>query len=218
VVLARHLPVLVTDFDHRLLLLVGAVDDDLPREARDLVHFLVIRHVGDEVLVLHGARILGEDRERVRIPLDQDLARPDWSAVADLQAGAIDDGIPLAVATLVVLHDERPGPIHDDQLALRLLGAAPLGLDDLQTLIPDRAGVLGVERRLLRHPRRRPADMERPHRQLRAGLADGLRRDDADRETQLDQPPRRHIPADTPRVKVEQRTVDEPFRSAPCLQ
>ena len=77
VVLARHLAGLVADLDQRLLLLVRAVDDDLPRQAGDLVHFLVIRDVGDEVLVLHRARILGEDRERVGIPLDEDLARLD---------------------------------------------------------------------------------------------------------------------------------------------
>ena len=33
--------------------------------------------------------------------------------------------------------------------------------------------------------RRRAADVERPHRQLRAGLANRLRRDDADRLPEL---------------------------------
>ena len=33
---------------------------------------------------------------------------------------------------------------------------------------------------LLRAPRRRTTDVEGPHRELRAGLTDGLRRDDAD--------------------------------------
>ena len=65
------LPALVADLDRRLLLLVGAVHDDLPRQAGDLVHFLVIRDVGDEVLYADRARVLGEDRERVRIPLDE---------------------------------------------------------------------------------------------------------------------------------------------------
>ena len=43
-----------------------------------------IRDVADEVLVLHRARILGEDRERVRIPLDQDLTDFDLLAVGTL--------------------------------------------------------------------------------------------------------------------------------------
>src|SRR5262249_24420165 len=148
VVLARHLAALVADLDRRLLLLVGAVHDDLPREAGDLVHFLVIRDVGNEVLVFHAARILGEDRERVGIPLDEHGALLDHLAVAHLEARAVDDRIALAIATLGVLDDDRAGAVHDDELALAV-GAGGLGLDDLQALIADRAGVLRVERRLL---------------------------------------------------------------------
>ena len=70
-----------------------------------------------------------------------------------------------------------------------------LGLDHLQALVADRAGVLGVERGLLADPRRRAADVERPHRQLRARLADRLRRDDADRQAQLDELARRQVAA-----------------------
>ena len=55
--------------------------------------------------------------------------------------------------------------------------------------------MLGVERRLLADARRRAADVERAHRQLRAGLADGLRRDDADREAELDQLAGREVAA-----------------------
>ena len=76
----------------------------------------------------------------------------------------------------------------------RVLGPA-LGLDHLQALVADRAGVLGVERRLLGDARRRAADVERAHRQLRAGLADRLRGDDADRQAELDQPPGREVAA-----------------------
>ncbi len=78
-------------------------------------------------------------------------------------------------------------------LALRRPGA--LRLDHLQALVADHAGVLRVERRLLLTPRRRAADVERAHRQLRARLADRLRRDDADREAELDEPPGREVAA-----------------------
>ena len=61
-----------------------------------------------------------------------------------------------------------------------------MAVDDLQALEPDGAGVARFERRLLGDARRRAADVERPHRQLRAGLADRLRRDDADRLAELD--------------------------------
>ena len=61
-----------------------------------------------------------------------------------------------------------------------------VALDHRQVVEPHRALVLGVERRLLRHPRRRAADVEGAHRQLRAGLADRLGGDDADRQAELD--------------------------------
>jgi hypothetical protein len=51
------------------------------------------------------------------------------------------------------------------------------------------AVVLGIEVRLLRDARCRSADVEGTHGELRAGLADGLRRDDADRFAQLDHRP-----------------------------
>ena len=70
-----------------------------------------------------------------------------------------------------------------------------LGLDDLQALVADRAGVLRVERRLLGDARRRAADVERAHRQLRARLADRLRGDDADRLAELDQLAGREVAA-----------------------
>ena len=47
---------------------------------------------------------------------------------------------------------------------------------------------------LFRHARR-AADMERPHGQLRPRLADGLRRDNADRFAHIDEPPRRKVTA-----------------------
>jgi hypothetical protein len=86
--------------------------------------------------------------------------------------------------------------VHDDQR----LAAAPafLGLaalDGHQALEADLALVPHLERRLLGDARRRPADVERPHRQLRPGLADRLRGDDADRQAELDQTPGRQIAA-----------------------
>ena len=183
VVLARHGPALAADLDRGLLLLVGRVDDDEAREARDLVHLLVHRHALDDVLEADLAGLLGEDREGVGVPLDERLALLDLLVLLHLHARAVDDLVALAVAALGVLHDERPGPVHDDQ-------AAVLGLDDLQALELHHAGVAGLEGRLLGDARRRAADVERPHRQLGAGLADRLRGDDAHRQAELDQPAR----------------------------
>ena len=129
-----------------------------------------------------------------RIPLDEDLTRLHRLAVVHLQAGAVDDRIPLAVATLRVLNDQRPGAVHDNHFAGGLFGACP-GLDHLQTLEAGRAGVFRVERGLLRDSRCRSTDVERPHRQLRARLADRLRGDDADRQTELDEASGREVAA-----------------------
>ena len=61
------------------------------------------RDAFDDVLEADRARLLGEDREGVRIPLDQDLARLDLLAVLDPQVRAVDDLVALALAALVVL-------------------------------------------------------------------------------------------------------------------
>ena len=175
---------LVLDLDRRLLLLVRRVDDDEARQAGDLVDFLVDREALDDVLEAHRAQLLGEDRERVRIPLDEHLALLDLLAVLHLQPRAVDDRIALAVAALLVLDDERAVAVHDDQLAAFLVG-----LDDDHALVVDGARVTRIERVLIGDARRRSADVERAHRQLRARLADRLRRDDADRLAELDQPP-----------------------------
>ena len=81
----------------------------------------------DDVLVLHAARILGEDRERVRIPLDEHLTLLDVLTVAHLEARAVDDRVPLAIASLGVLDDDGARAVHDDELALfwTSLGAWP---------------------------------------------------------------------------------------------
>src|SRR4029079_16923626 len=135
-------------------------------------------------------------RERVRIPLDENLPGLDRLGVAHLEARTVDDRVALAVAPLFVLDHQRSGAVHDDQLArLRIVSATALRLDHLQALVADRAGVLGVEGGLLRDSRRRAADVERTHRELRARLADRLGGDDADRQAELDQPSGREVAA-----------------------
>ena len=129
------------------------------------------------------ARLLGEDRERVRIPLDQHLALLDRLAVLHLQARAVDDRIALAVAPL-----RRPARRCEPLRFMTIRWPPSLCVSTtLQALEADRAGVARFERGLLGDARRRAADVERAHRQLRAGLADRLRGDDADRLAELDQ-------------------------------
>ena len=56
----------------------------------------MIREVGDEVLVLHRAGVLGQDRERVRIPLDENL--PGLDRLTELVD--VDDRVPLSGSTM----------------------------------------------------------------------------------------------------------------------
>src|SRR5207245_5575482 len=104
--------------------------------------------------------------------------------------GAVDDRVALtfALALRLGVVDDRhlAVPAHDDEVALLALDRAHV--DELQEAL-----VAGVERRLLGAPARRAADVEGPHRELRARLADRLRGDDADRLAEVDEVPARQI-------------------------
>ena len=148
--LCSTLPSAADDFDRRLLLLVRRVDDDQPREARDLVHFLVDRHLVDDVLEADRAAAFGQDRERVRIPLDEDLALLDLLAVAHLEVRAVDDRVALADDALVVDDVDRAAAVHDDRAAAAVARRRCLAaFDGQQAVEPDRAVVPGLERGLL---------------------------------------------------------------------
>ena len=143
------------------------------------------RHTFDDVLEADLAALFREDRERVGIPLDQHLVRFDLLAVLHPEMRAVDHLVALTVAALVVLHHDVAVAVHDDEVGRATRGLR--ALDHLEVVEARDALVLGVEHRLFRHPRRRAADVERAHRELRAGFADRLRGDDADREAEFDE-------------------------------
>ena len=89
----------------------------MTRQAGDFVHFFVERDAFLQVLELDGAADFGQDREGVRIPLDQDLSELDLIAFVDLQLGAVHDRVALAFAALVVHHRDRALAVHDHQVA-----------------------------------------------------------------------------------------------------
>ena len=131
-----------------------------------------------QVLEAHGAADLGEDGEGVRIPFDQDLAEGDRGAFFDFDFGAIDHGVTFLLTALLVQHRDGAGAVHHHQVA-------HLAADSLQADEAHRAAALGFQARLLGDARRRAADVEGAHGELRAGLADGLRGDDAGGFAQL---------------------------------
>ena len=168
----------------RPLLRADRLDDDLLSQARDPVRLLAKVLVFDDVAERDLAADLGQDRRGERIPLDELLAGNDLLAVGDLDRRAVDDRVALLLATLVVHDRDLAVAVDDDEVPV-------LALDGRHVQEPHRARVLRRVLGLLRDARRRSAVVERPHRELRARLADRLRRDDADGLADLDHLARR---------------------------
>ena len=101
-------------------------------------------------------------------------------AFVDFQFRAVDYGVAFALAVLLVDHRDRALTVHHHQVSgLRLHG--------LQSDEAHGAVVLGIEARLLGNSRGRTTDVEGTHRELRSGLADGLRRDDSGSFAEFDE-------------------------------
>ena len=110
----------------------------------------------------------------MRVPARDELARLHGLAVLDAERGAVRHLVALALAAELVGHGELAGTRRRDPVAL-LLVRHGLHVDEA-----DRARALDLDAVHRGRARRRAADVERTHRELRAGLADRLRRDDAD--------------------------------------
>ena len=149
------------------------------RDAGRLVEHLAHRDALGEVDVMRDAVLLGDDRDRVRVPLGQPVAARHLDAVVGQQPRAVGHAVPRLLAAGLVDQHHLAVAAHHDRQAGRVD-------DDVAVLDLD----LGVERRLdrglLGAALRRAADMEGAHRQLGAGLADRLRGDDADRLADID--------------------------------
>ncbi len=163
----------------RTLLGSNRLDDDLLSQARDPVRLLAEVLALDDVAERDLAADLGQDGRREGIPLDQLLPRDDFLSVGHLDGRAVNDRVPLLLASLVVHDRDLAVAVDHDEVAVLAVHGR-----DIQEL--DGAWVLGLVLGLLGHARRGSAIVERPHRQLRAGLADRLRRDHADRLADLD--------------------------------
>src|SRR5208283_4909779 len=94
---------------------------------------------------------------------------------------SVDNLVALTFALLVINDGEDAVAVHGDQLAP--LVADRIDADELRETV--RLRVLGG---LFADSSRRSTDVERTHRQLCPGLADGLGRDDADRFAAFDHP------------------------------
>src|ERR1700674_717049 len=160
------------DHDCGLALLVGRIRHHVTRQSGDFVHFFMKRDTFLEVLELDRTADFGQDRESVRVPLDHYLSELDWVAFVDLDLGAVDDGVALALAALLVNYRDRALAIHDHQVA-------GLGFDRLDADKTHGASGFGFQTRLFGNSRCRTADVEGTHGELGSRFTDGLGSDDS---------------------------------------
>ena len=111
----------------RLTLFIGSVRNHQARQAGDFVHFVVERDAFLQILELDGAADFGDDRVGVRIPLADGGADLDLRAVFDAQLRAVDDGVTLVLAALVVDDGDLARAVHGDEVAV--LGANRVQVD-----------------------------------------------------------------------------------------
>ena len=168
--------------EHDLRVQFAFVIDDHPADGAAGVLLHPHGLAFDHVLVADLAADLGQDRDAVRIPLAEDLAGLDLLVLFDHQFGAGGDFVLFQFPALGIQQRDFAVAGEHDLLAFFVPDRADADeLDDTPAFGPRLALFdAGVDR---------TADMERTHRQLRARLADALRRDDADRHPLFDHRP-----------------------------
>src|SRR6516164_1144411 len=169
---------LTADDQLGLKFLVRRVCDYPARQAGDFVHFFAQCYPLLKVLELNRTADFCQDRESVRVPLHDDVAYLRRRAIRYLDLSAVNHRMALALPTSLVNHHHRSVAVHGYEVSVAVL-------DRLQVVIPQDAIVPGFQRRLLADPAGGTTDVEGPHRELRAGLADGLSGYDAHRLAHL---------------------------------
>src|SRR6185312_1168836 len=173
----EHLAVLALDHDGRTQVRAAAgrapVDDHALGDTGGLVERFRDRLPLDQILEADGTFDFGEQRTGVGIPLDDALAALDGVALVDVQARTVLDTVRRTLGAVGIDDRDHHVADHRDQVTFAVAGDG---------LVPDHdfAVEVGFDERLLVELRR-TTDVEGAHGQLGARLADGLRRDDADR-------------------------------------
>src|SRR5580704_2650511 len=103
-------------------------------------------------------------------------------AIDNAEARTVNDVVAFLLAVLFVHDGDEASAVHGD-------GSAAAALDELEVHELDDTVVARFERRALGNAGGGSADVERTHRQLCAGFADGLRGDDADRFAEFNHAP-----------------------------
>ena len=204
------MPVLVFENDLRMQVAL-VLHDQVPHVAAG-VFFGVHRFAFDEILVADLAGNFGEDRDAVRIPLAKDRAGGRVLVLFDEEVGAGGHLVFLQFAALGIQEQNFAVAGEHDVLALVVA-------DDFHAGELHDAAFLGLDFALFDGVGRGSADVEGPHRKLRARLADALRADDAHRHPLLDEAAGREVHAvaqlaDAQRGVASQRAADLDFFQA----
>src|SRR4029077_18063633 len=154
---------------------------DVLRTARHFIHLLFNRQAGLQVVKLYGTGGFRKDREGKRIPFGKDLPVGNVFAVLATEARTVYNVVALLFAVLFIHDGDQTGAVHGN-------GSTAAALNEFEVHKLDDAVVARFECGTLGNARGGSADVERTHGELRAGLADGLRGDDADRFAQFDHP------------------------------
>ena len=184
--------------DDDLRVQVPLVLDDRPPDVARGIDLDFHRFVFDDVVESDLAADLGQDRNVVRVPLAEHAAAADRLAVFDHHDRTVGNVVFLELATLGV---------EDLDLAVtRQRDLLPFVVDhDVQADELDLALALALDVLFLDAAGGDAADVERAHRELRAGLADRLGADDPDGHAHLDQLPGGQVHAVTAAANPQRR-------------
>ena len=172
--------VFIADGDGRAEARRTVFDDGHGRLVRGFVQLFLIGLAVHEVRELDEAVHFRDEGFVERIPFGKELAVADGLPIRNVQARAVGERVALHFAALLVDDGDLPA------LAEHL--SHTFAVPDFLHAGEDHAAVmLRLEVRTFDFLGRRTADVEGTHGELRAGFADGLCRDDADRLADVDE-------------------------------
>ena len=154
------------------------IRDDLLRHAGGVIGLIPDRQAGHKIDKLHGTVFFGDDRQCVGVPLVQLVPTHDLGAILDHQVRSIGQLVLGTFQPVLVDHRDFHVPTHDDLIAVGVLDQVRIAVFDfafLRRFLERLAATLG-----------NTADVEGPHGQLCARLANRLCRDNADGLTGVD--------------------------------
>ncbi len=142
------------------------LDDDGADLLGRFVHLALHGDAFDDVAEFDLAGLFRENRDVVRIPLHEGFALFHVASIRHGDDRPDDHGVAFEFASILGVNGDGAVLVEDDVIVVE-------GLDGAQVGVLDRAVVLGLDLRLFEDLRGDTADVEGPHGQLRAGLADG---------------------------------------------